>query len=93
MSLQDADKYCGFLGRDTLEVGMLVPAVYRHVPASIFRIVHCTRRHIQEHCSLNHYSYNKTNWMHKFLKFIFGIKLYMFRTVPLFGTCRDLFQK
>jgi len=22
--------------------------------------------------------------MHKFLKFIFGIKLYMFRTVPLF---------
>ena len=28
-------------------------------------------------------SYNKTNYMHKFLKFIFGIKLYMFRTVPL----------
>ena len=23
-------------------------------------------------------SYNKTNWMHEFLKFIFGIKLYMF---------------
>ena len=28
-------------------------------------------------------SYNKTNQMRKFLKFIFGIKLYMFRTVPL----------
>ena len=28
-------------------------------------------------------SYNKTNYMHQFLKFIFGIKLYMFRTVPL----------
>ena len=28
-------------------------------------------------------SYNKTNQMHSFLKFIFGIKLYMFRTVPL----------
>ena len=28
-------------------------------------------------------SYNKTNYMHWFLKFIFGIKLYMFRTVPL----------
>ena len=28
-------------------------------------------------------SYNKTNQMHLFLKFIFGIKLYMFRTVPL----------
>ena len=28
-------------------------------------------------------SYNKTNQMHKFLKFIFGIKLYMFWTVPL----------
>ena len=28
-------------------------------------------------------SYNKTNQMHKFLKFIFGIKLYMVRTVPL----------
>jgi len=28
-------------------------------------------------------SYNKTNWMHWFLTFIFGIKLYMFRTVPL----------
>ena len=29
------------------------------------------------------YSYNKTNEMHYFLNFIFGIKLYMFRTVPL----------
>jgi len=28
-------------------------------------------------------SYNKTNKMHEFLKSIFGIKLYMFRTVPL----------
>ena len=28
-------------------------------------------------------SYNKTNQMHQFLKFIFGIKLYIFRTVPL----------
>jgi len=28
-------------------------------------------------------SYNKTNWMHRFLKFIFGTKLYMFQTVPL----------
>ena len=30
------------------------------------------------------YSYNKTNEMHQFLKFIFGIELYMFRTVSLF---------
>jgi len=29
------------------------------------------------------YSYNKTNEMHKFLKFIFGIELYMFWTVSL----------
>jgi hypothetical protein len=29
------------------------------------------------------YSYNKTNEMHRFLKFIFGIELYMFRTVSL----------
>jgi len=29
------------------------------------------------------YSYNKMNQMHYFLKFIFGIKLYKFRTVPL----------
>ena len=29
------------------------------------------------------YSYNKTNEMHQFLKFIFGIELYMFRTVSL----------
>ena len=28
-------------------------------------------------------SYNKTNEMHLFLKFIFGIELYMFRTVSL----------
>jgi len=28
-------------------------------------------------------SCNKTNQMHWFIKFIFGIKLYMFRTVPL----------
>jgi len=28
-------------------------------------------------------SYDKTNYMHWFLKFIFGIKLYMFRTVSL----------
>ena len=32
-----------------------------------------------KHC----FSYNKTNNMHYFLKFIFRIKLYMFRTVPL----------
>ena len=30
------------------------------------------------------YSYNKTNEMHLFLKFIFGIGLYMFRTGFLF---------
>jgi len=29
------------------------------------------------------YSYNNTNEMHQFLKFIFGIELYMFRTVSL----------
>jgi len=29
------------------------------------------------------YSYNKTNQMHQFLKFTFGIKLGRFRTVPL----------
>ena len=29
------------------------------------------------------YSYNKTNEMHKFLKFIFGIELYTFWTVSL----------
>jgi len=28
-------------------------------------------------------SYNKANYMHLFFKFIFGIKLYMFRTVPV----------
>ena len=28
------------------------------------------------------HSYNKTNLMHQFLKFIFGIKLYIFRAVP-----------
>jgi hypothetical protein len=32
---------------------------------------------------LEKYYYNKTNAMHSFLKFIFGIKLYMFRTVTL----------
>jgi len=29
------------------------------------------------------YSYNKTNEMHQFLNFIFGMELYMFRTVSL----------
>jgi len=29
------------------------------------------------------YSYNKTNKMHWFLKFIFGIELYIFQTVSL----------
>jgi len=29
------------------------------------------------------FSYNKTNEKHKFIKFIFGIELYMFRTVSL----------
>jgi len=29
------------------------------------------------------YAHNKTNEMHQFLKFIFGINLYMFRTVSL----------
>jgi len=27
--------------------------------------------------------YDKTNQMHEFLKYILGMKLYMFRTVPL----------
>jgi len=31
--------------------------------------------------------------MHKFLKFIFGIKLYMFQTVPVSEKCSVLFQK
>jgi len=35
------------------------------------------------------YSYDKINEMHQFLKFIFGIKLYMFRTVSL-STIRSL---
>jgi hypothetical protein len=29
------------------------------------------------------FPYDKTNWMHQFLKFILEMKLYMFRTVPL----------
>ena len=29
------------------------------------------------------YSYNKTKQMHYFLKFVFGIEFYMFRTVSL----------
>jgi len=29
------------------------------------------------------HSYNKTNEMHQFLKFIFGIELYMFRAVSV----------
>jgi len=29
------------------------------------------------------YSYNKTNELHKFLKFIFGMELYMFWTVSV----------
>jgi len=32
-------------------------------------------------CSIVIYSYNKTTEMHYFLKFIFGIELYMFRQV------------
>ena len=31
----------------------------------------------------NSHTYNKTNEMHQFLKFIFGIELYRFRTVSL----------
>ena len=31
------------------------------------------------------YSYNKTNKMNLFLKFIFGIELYRFRTVSLYS--------
>jgi hypothetical protein len=34
-------------------------------------------------CSFLYISYNKTNHMHWFLKFIFGMKLYTFRSVPL----------
>jgi hypothetical protein len=29
------------------------------------------------------YAYNNTNELHQFLKFIFGIELYMFRTVSV----------
>jgi len=39
-------------------------------------------KHVADVCFWLH-SYNKTNQMHQFLKFIFGIKLYMFRTVSL----------
>ena len=40
-----------------------------------------TARNISIVFSVN--SYNKTNYMHQFLKFTFGIKLCLFRTVPL----------
>jgi len=39
------------------------------------------------------FSYNKTNQMHKFLKFIFGIRRYMFRTVPLSWSCSQAVSK
>ena len=38
-------------------------------------------RNLLEQMNIN--TYNKTSQMHQFLKFIFRIKLYMFRTVPL----------
>ena len=56
----------------------------------------CIKLQMSSHTSLQHHfstkyylppfeilSYNKTNQTHYFLKFIFGIKLYMFPTVPL----------
>jgi len=39
------------------------------------------------------YSYNKVNEMYYFLKFIFGIEPYMFRTEELSETCGVLFLK
>ena len=40
--------------------------------------------HLLSQCFNYHLSsYNKANYVNKFLKFIFGIKLYMFWTVPL----------
>jgi hypothetical protein len=40
-------------------------------------------RGVDSASNINEYSYNKTNELYKFLNFIFGIELYMFRTVSL----------
>jgi hypothetical protein len=41
------------------------------------------RTYLVEILIYNNISYNKTNQMHQFLKFILGMKLYIFQTVPL----------
>jgi len=58
--------------------------MFRTVPLSIIRrfsTVHTAMVYVRPCIVIN--SYNETNQMHQFLKFIFRIKLYMFRTVPV----------
>jgi len=47
---------------------------------AIATVIFCPQN-LTSYSSIN--SYNKTNEMHRFFKFIFGIELYMFRTVSL----------
>ena len=48
---------------------------------ALFFDCNCTEREGRREFEIN--SYNKTSLMHNFLKFIFGIKLYVFRTFPV----------
>jgi hypothetical protein len=45
-----------------------------------YHLVHSISKAVGPHFTSLHYSYNKTKEMHQFLKFIFGMELYMFRT-------------
>jgi hypothetical protein len=58
------------------------------IPGWTAQVVKLTGNTLRTFCSPFHhvshfFSYNKTNEVHWFLKFIFGIELYMFRTVSL----------
>ena len=55
------------------------PKPYLLLPIKVLSNISCR---FPSASNLKHSS-NKTNKMHQFLKFVFGIKLYLFRTAPL----------
>jgi len=77
--------YLVVIGRlgDTGNRGSIWGTIFTQHSLQVCEMTEWTAFNIHRTVHRDIYSYNKTNEMHKFLKFILGIELYMFRTVSL----------
>ena len=76
-----------YTGRLKFPRSFHIAKTYRLMLRGIITVLNITGSpeiHSMKFPNVNWGSYNETNYMHCFLTFIFTVKLYMFRTVPVF---------